>query len=176
MKQVLLAATGLALAAGGATAQHEHQRSPYVDLKTREIKALSPEAIARYEAGEGIGLALAAELNEYPGPRHVLELADELALTGEQTEQVEAVRDTMAGRAIPVGRRIVALERTLDEAFAGRAIEEDTLASLTAEVGRLQGELRFVHLRAHLAVARILSSEQVAHYDMLRGYSAPEHR
>ena len=37
-----------------------------------------------------MGLALAAELNGYPGPRHVLDLADQLGLTPEQ--QVEAQR------------------------------------------------------------------------------------
>ena len=31
-----------------------------------------------------MGLALAAELNGYPGPSHVLELADKLELSAEQ--------------------------------------------------------------------------------------------
>jgi hypothetical protein len=73
MKSLLLAAVGLVLIAGPTTAQHQHQQSPYADLKGREIKALSPEELAQYEAGEGMGLALAAELNRYPGPRHVLD-------------------------------------------------------------------------------------------------------
>ena len=36
--------------------------------------------MADLRAGRGMGLALAAELNGYPGPAHVLELADKLDL------------------------------------------------------------------------------------------------
>jgi hypothetical protein len=52
--------------------------SPYTGQERREIKALSNEEIDRYLSGDGMGLAKAAELNHYPGPRHVLELADQL--------------------------------------------------------------------------------------------------
>ncbi len=171
MTRLLFAAIGLALTAAGAAAQHDHRQSPYADLKGREIKALSPEMIQQYERGGGMGLALAAELNRYPGPRHVLELAGELGLTAEQIGRVEAVRDTMHERAVAIGRRIVALERALDTAFAGRTIDERALERATAEIGRLQGELRFVHLRAHLAMVEVLAPEQVDHYEMLRGYA-----
>ena len=47
-------------------------------MQTRSIKALSDQQIADLGAGRGMGLALAAELNGYPGPSHVLELADKL--------------------------------------------------------------------------------------------------
>jgi Spy/CpxP family protein refolding chaperone len=174
MTRLLFAAIGLALTAAGAAAQHDHRQSPYADLKGREIKALSPEMIAEYETGEGMGLALAAELNRYPGPRHVLELATELDLAPEQVLRVEAVRDTMQGRAVALGGRIVELERAMDAAFAGRTIDERELERATAEIGRLQGELRFVHLRAHLAMAEILTPPQIDHYEMLRGYAQHE--
>ena len=49
--------------------------SPYVGLEAREIKALSEEQRQELLDGHGMGLALAAELNHYPGPKHVLELA-----------------------------------------------------------------------------------------------------
>lgn len=174
MRSALLAAVGLAFAAGGAAAQHQHQQSPYADLKNREIKALSAEELQQYETGEGMGLALAAELNRYPGPKHVLELAAELGLSDEQTVQVEAIRDEMRDRAVQLGREIVRRERELDRAFVAGSIDDADLASLTGEIGRLQGELRFVHLRAHLAMVRVLSPEQVNHYEMLRGYAGHE--
>ena len=71
----LLAAVLLVLAVSPAAAQDP---APYAGLETREIKALSPEQIEDLLAGEGMGYALAAELNHYPGPRHVLALAAEL--------------------------------------------------------------------------------------------------
>ena len=63
--------------------------SPYAGLETREIKALSPEQIEDLRAGRGMGLALAAELNGYPGPVHVIELVAPLALSEAQRADVE---------------------------------------------------------------------------------------
>ena len=171
MKHLLLATIGLAVSVGGAAAQHQHQQSPYVDLKTREIKALSDEAVQEYRKGSGMSLALSAELNMYPGPRHVLDLADVMGLDAEQITRVKAIGDAMTADAVGIGARIVDLERALDRAFSSRTIDSTRLASLTNEIGRLQGELRFVHLTAHLAVTEILSQTQVEEYEMRRGYS-----
>jgi len=55
-----------------------NQLSPYVGQEQREIKSLSPDEVKDYLAGKGMGLAKAAELNHYPGPAHVLELASQL--------------------------------------------------------------------------------------------------
>src|SRR5262249_20157560 len=44
----------------------------YAGRQTRAIKALSEEDIAPLLNGEGMGMAKAAELNGYPGPKHVL--------------------------------------------------------------------------------------------------------
>ncbi len=52
--------------------------SPYVGREQREIKSLSPGDIQMYLQGHGMGMAKAAELNHYPGPKHVLDLAKEL--------------------------------------------------------------------------------------------------
>ena len=41
---------------------------PYAGMETRAIKTLSDKDIADLNAGRGMGLALAAELNGYPGP------------------------------------------------------------------------------------------------------------
>ena len=170
MKHLLLAAICLTVLVDGAVAQHQHQ-SPYVDLKTREIKALSDEAIHDYRSGNGMRLALSAELNMYPGPRHVLDLVDAMGLDAEQIARVEAIRDVMSADAVRIGTQIVHLERALDLAFAHRIIDSTRLRSMTNEIGRLQGELRFVHLTAHLAVTEILSQTQIEQYEMRRGYS-----
>jgi len=162
----------VALAAPGALAAQE---SPYAGWEGREIKALSPEEIASLRAGEGMGLALAAELNGWPGPRHVLDMADSLALTAEQRERVEEIRGGMKGRAVALGEAVIAAEASLDSLFAERAIDVESLEEKTAEIARLQGELRAVHLAAHLATTAVLTPHQVARYAALRGYAGGEH-
>ena len=46
---------------------------PYAGQQVRTIKALSDDDIAALRKGEGMGMARAAELNGYPGPKHVLD-------------------------------------------------------------------------------------------------------
>jgi Spy/CpxP family protein refolding chaperone len=69
-----------------------------------------------------------------------------------------------------LGKRIVEKEKLLDSLFAAQKISEVQLRSLAEEIARLQGELRFTHLRAHLEMKQILSPQQTAKYDALRGY------
>ena len=145
--------------------------SPYSGQETREIKALSPQEIADYEAGRGMGLAKAAELNGYPGPAHVLELADDLQLTAEQKAATEAIMVRMRTRAVALGKDLVDEERALDRKFASHSIDPDSLQRALERIGRLHGELRRSHLEAHLAEASVLTPHQVMHYNVVRGYS-----
>ncbi len=152
------------------------QQSPYVGLEIREIKSLSPQEVASYVAGEGMGLALAAELNGYPGPKHVLDLEKELQLSQEQLAVTERVFAEMRSAAVELGAEIVDRERQLDRLFAEQRISERDLESLVAEIARLQGQLRAVHLRAHLRMVDILSADQRKGYASYRGYhAAPVH-
>ena len=61
-----------------ASVQAQHQ--PYAGDAGREIKALSPEEVKDLLSGAGMGYAKAAELNHFPGPAHVIELADKLGV------------------------------------------------------------------------------------------------
>lgn len=157
-----------------AQASHDdhaaHGASPYADMVDRAIKALSADEAAGLAAGEGLGMALAAELNGVPGPRHTLDLAVELELTDEQIAAVEAIGERMSGRARALGARILDLEGELDRRFAhGHAAVPDVVR-LTAELGALRGELRGAHLVAHIETAAVLDTGQVAAYVRLRGY------
>jgi hypothetical protein len=84
-------------------------------MQTRSIKALSEQQIADLKAGRGMGLALAAELNGYPGPVHVLELSDKLGLSAEQKSRIEALFESMKAEAVPLGEKLLAQETTLDQ-------------------------------------------------------------
>jgi hypothetical protein len=164
----LSAVAAIICAATAATAQ-PHQ--PYAGLQQRGVKALSDGEIADLRAGRGMGLALAAELNGYPGPLHVLEHADALRLTIEQRQRTLALYEAMKLEAIALGERLIAQEAELDRAFAGRTITVQALAEATAAIGATQAALRAAHLRYHLAQVEVLTAEQVRRYAELRGYA-----
>jgi hypothetical protein len=168
MKRCFLLLLILLCSSSYALAQKSSQM--YAGQETREIKALSSDEVAAYLDGHGMGLAKAAELNHYPGPKHVLELSDKLQLSAQQIAEAQSAYDKMHADAVRLGKEIVERENKLDELFASGAITEEQLAEKVNEISRLQGELRIVHLRAHLAMKKLLSPTQIAGYDKLRGY------
>ena len=147
-------------------------QSPYSGQESREIKALSEQEVEAYLNGKGMGFAKAAELNQYPGPRHVLDMAGQLDLTEEQSKKTQAVFDTMKSTAITLGKQLVEKEQELDQRFANNSIDPASLEKLLLEIGTLQARLRFVHLNAHLEQKALLSKHQVQQYVELRGYAA----
>jgi Spy/CpxP family protein refolding chaperone len=165
-----IAALTLIVSAGSAAAQHQHGQSPYAGFQQRSIKALSDEQLADLRAGRGMGLALAGEMNGYPGPSHALELADRLALSNEQRQRIRELFDAMKVEAVSIGEKLIAQEGALDRAFAEKKISAPTLASMTAQIGETQGQLREVHLKYHLITADVLTPEQKHLYAMHRGY------
>jgi hypothetical protein len=116
--------------------------SPYTGQEQRTIKALSDEEIRDLLEGRGMGLAKAAELNSYPGPLHVLQLANELGLSDEQRKAADSLYANMRQRALSIGRQIIEAERTLDRAFVNGQIEPAMLRSQVSAIAILQGELR----------------------------------
>ena len=149
---------------------HMHPTGPYTGYEQRQIKALSDQQIADLRAGRGMGLALPAELNSYPGPLHVMEMADALALTDDQRTRTKALFKAMKAETIPLGERIIEEETALDHLFAERTITPDALTAATSLIGALQGELRAAHLRYHLTMHDLLTPEQIARYNKMRGY------
>lgn len=160
-----------AVAAMLMTAQGVHaQPHSYGALHERPIKALSADDIAGLRAGRGMGMALPAELNRYPGPMHVLELAAKLDLTPEQRQEIERQFEAMRAAAMPLGEQIVAREEALEALFRSGAADAGTIDRITSEIAALYGQLRAVHLRTHLATRATLTGPQVALYQTLRGY------
>jgi Spy/CpxP family protein refolding chaperone len=167
-----LVAAALILAATAANAQ-----TPYAGMQMRSIKALSEQQVADLGAGRGMGLALAAELNGYPGPSHVLELADTLELSADQRARINGLFDSMKAEAVPLGSKLIEQEADLDKQFALRKVTPESLKALTAAVAATQGELRETHLKYHLSTVEILSPAQMQRYAELRGYGdKPMHR
>ncbi|MDP2330842.1 MAG: Spy/CpxP family protein refolding chaperone [Reyranella sp.] len=157
-------------------AQAQHHPQPYAGQDSRPVKTLSAEQLADLRAGRGMGLALPAELNGYPGPTHVLELAGPLGLTPEQRSRTEALVAAMKAEAIPLGERLIADETALDRLFAEKRATAGTLDAASASIGATQAALRAAHLRYHLDMMAVLTPEQVARYGALRGYGGGGHR
>jgi hypothetical protein len=157
---------------GAPSAGAPVSRSPYAHRGSSEIKTLSQEEVDDLLLGRGMGLARPAELNGYPGPRHVLDLADSLDLTAEQRGIVGQIFGDMNARAIELGGEVLAAERDLDAAFASGGVTEDALAPIVDRIADLRAELRAVHLRAHLATREVLTTHQRHEYHRLRGYAA----
>jgi hypothetical protein len=153
-------------------------QAPYAGMQTRPIKAISEQQLADLKAGRGMGLALAAELNGYPGPAHVLELADKLELSADQRINVQRLFDQMRAEALPLGSKLIEQEAELDRQFAGHTVTSESLKVSTAAVALTQGALRETHLKYHLSTAAILTQNQMQRYAELRGYGndSPMHR
>ena len=167
----IFAAAIVLIGLAGSVPAADPSQSPYAGQQSRSIKALSQEEIAALRNGDGMGLAKTAELNGYPGPRHVLALARELRLSEQQAGEVAAIRERMSAAAQPLGAELIEHERALDQLFARREITPERLAAETKAIGDIQARLRTVHLSAHLETRAVLSVEQIAQYDKLRGYA-----
>jgi Spy/CpxP family protein refolding chaperone len=164
---ILRAPLAVFLLAGAAEAQ---THSPYAGHAHRSVAALSEQEIADLRSGAGMGMALPAELNGYPGPRHVLDLADGLHLTTAQRAAAEEAFEAMRARARPLGEEVIAAETALGRLFADGKATPASIAEASDRVARLRGELRSVHLAAHIAMHALLGPDQRAAYDRLRGY------
>jgi Spy/CpxP family protein refolding chaperone len=119
--------------------------------------------------GLGMGLASIADRNNYPGPKHVLELKDDLNLTRDQVKKTEALDKVVSSSAVAKGEEIVQAEEELSKLFEAAAVSEKTLRSKLEEIGKLRAELRFIHLQAHLRMRQILTPDQLKKYSEIKG-------
>jgi len=144
--------------------------SAYAALLDSEIRGLDQETIEGYLTGEGLGQALPAELNGYPGPRHTIDMAEELKLSEDQLRQMQALFDKMHSETIPLGEQYLEAVAQLELAFREGTITEEYLKSQLIVITGIEAQLRYAHLSTHLATIEILSAEQIMQYNMLRGY------
>ncbi|MEN3291580.1 MAG: hypothetical protein V7642_833 [Burkholderiales bacterium] len=157
-----------------AFAQHDAHpqagHSPYAGMQSRAIMALSDQQLADLRAGRGMSLALPAELNGYPGPSHALDLADALALTAEQKLRTQTLFEQMQAEAKALGEQLISSEYELDRLFRDKRANSASVQEAAAKAARAQGQLRAAHLQYHLKMVDVLTPDQVAKYNELRGY------
>lgn len=147
-------------------------RSHYAGQEKRQIKSLSADDIHQLKHGKGWGLAKAAELNGMPGPAHVLQMKNKISLSREQETKISALYEDMKSKAIPLGNKLIELEKKLNDAFANRSMTEKLLRQQLDSIATVRKQLRYVHLVTHLKTPNILSSHQIEHYNRLRGYNS----
>ncbi len=168
MKKFIFFVAILLVLSAVAYSQEQHQATQHAQASLK-VRSLSDADIKGYLEGRGMGLAKPAELNSYPGPMHVLELAEKLELTESQRSGAQRIFDAMRSEAIRLGTQIVHNEGELNRAFADGKVNRTTLTYLVTKVGSLQSELRAVHLVAHLEMKQLLTPKQINTYDDLRG-------
>lgn len=162
--------SGSGTGAGSGSGSGSQQGQPYAGLDKRQVASFSDDEITGLLDGRGMGFALPAELNGYPGPMHILELATELQLTTEQRSAIEAIFGHMKQQARQSGTSYVEAEKALDQAFRERIVDLAALKRLTLEADRLRAEKRFAHLQAHVTARAVLTPDQLQRYAALRGY------
>jgi Spy/CpxP family protein refolding chaperone len=147
--------------------------APHHETSGSEIPGLGADEIAELLEGRGMGQARVAEVQGYPGPRHVLDLwgAGTLPLSSEQATQVQEIARAMASEARRVGGLVLDTERELARAFRSGGIDTESLRARVERIAALRGELRTVHLRAHLETRAVLDPAQIARYAELRGHA-----
>ena len=146
--------------------------NPYAGQEERPIKALSEQEISDYLHGRGMGTSKAAELNHYPGPRHVLDHAAALGLSGHQKSEAQRIYDAMEKASSRIGQQIVQKEAELEALYASQRADAGNTRRVVDELAALQAQFRLAHLDAHLAMKQVLSPQQIAAYDRVRGYGS----
>ncbi len=139
-------------------------------FEAREIKSLSDAELDDLRRSAGWGLASSAELNGVPGPAHLLELKDQIGLSADQVSAIETIFAAMQSEAQDAGVRFIEAEAAIEAAFRAGNLEQQQLRALIETSAAAQAELRYIHLVRHLETPPLLSQEQIAQYNALRGY------
>jgi len=146
--------------------------STYSGQEKREIKSLSKNEISGYLNGKGMGFSKVAELNHFPGPRHVLDLAIELQLSKQQIEKTNILYQAMKIKAKKYGSFLVEKEKEIESLFLAKEVDSIKLEKLAKESAEFTAQIRLAHLEAHVSQQQLLTKKQIRKYDDLRGYSS----
>lgn len=140
-----------------------------------DVKSLSTDELSALLDGRGMGMARPAELNGYPGPAHVLELASQLELDTGQLAGTQEIFARMQRTAKTDGAALIQAERGLDALYAAKTATRGNVQAQLAKIEKIRAHLRGVHLNAHLEESTLLTPHQRMRYAELRGYAVNAH-
>ena len=107
-----------------------------------------------------------------PGPAHLLELKNEIPLSADQVPAITAIFERMRADAMAEGERLITREGALEEAFRARTVTDKNLREMLADIEESRSSLRLIHLATHLSTTALLTEDQIARYNALRGYAS----
>ena len=168
------AVTALVALTAAAWAQHDHGGAGASGHQAAQACQAEFEQVV--SEGRGFGLAFAADQNGYPGPMHVLELKERLALSPEQEASARALMHAMFAASRPASGRLLEAEAKLRRLFAGGSADETSVRAAVGEVERRRAEVRLVHLLTHLKTRALLSEAQRRLYHETRWRALPPPR
>lgn len=121
------------------------------------VSAQEKEALLK---GAGLGAGMIAMMNGYPGPKHVLEMGDELELTAAQRESIGTIYGKVKAESVKYGTELVEKDEELAALFASGSVSTDKVEKLSRDIGELQGRVRAAHLNAHVETFDALTPAQ----------------
>jgi Spy/CpxP family protein refolding chaperone len=148
------------LSGGAAITWGQHGHGPGHEGGHRAAQACASEFDKVVGEGRGFGMAFAADQNGYPGPLHVLELKERLALSAEQEATMQQLMHAMFAESKPKSARLLAAETKLRQLFADRTADAAVVRAAVDEVERSRSEVRLVHLLTHLKTRELLTEGQ----------------
>ncbi|MEM7053218.1 MAG: hypothetical protein AAF446_01590 [Pseudomonadota bacterium] len=162
----LLLCTGLITTFSPVQSQQVQQASD--NDKLEALQAMPERRFNGLLEGRGMGLARIANMKGYPGPMHVLEMAEQLGISDEQRAQTEQIMQRMRSTAKQRGRELIEAERRLEALFDGGLVQPSAVDAALLEIGMLQAQVRAAHLHAHIEQARVMTLSQIERYTELR--------
>ncbi len=121
------------------------------------VSAQEKEALLK---GAGLGAGMIAMMNGYPGPKHVLEMGDELELTAAQRESIGTIYGKVKAESVKYGTELVEKDEELAALFTSGSVSTDKVEKLSRDIGELQGRVRAAHLNAHVETFEALTPAQ----------------
>jgi Spy/CpxP family protein refolding chaperone len=118
--------------------------------------------------GDGDGMAAYAELNGYPAPKDILDLAAKLSLTSRQKQDIRELYNDTRTRARVLGKLIVKVEEELHYAFNSGMLGLESVEEDAESIGKMRGTLRGIHLAAHVKTRELLTKKQLEQYAAFR--------
>jgi Spy/CpxP family protein refolding chaperone len=148
-------------------------KSATVDAK-QSIKPISEYNLPGVGKGEGAGSGEAAELNGYPGPAHVIQMAANLGLDDRQIGAVKAIHEEMLQAVRAIAGEVKERQHELDALFESGTVTVAALEKATSAVSEAQGRLHFVHFRAHLKTREVLTPSQISTFKQIQAQASME--
>lgn len=155
----------LALAASPAAAV---VTQPEAEPESPEIRTLFNEEMRYHPTGFGMEHQAPAETSTYLSPKTVLEMWEALDLSAEQFGKAKDIYENMVKELKRVGELLGKKQEALAAMMEANKPDENELRTLVMEKAELEGELRFIHLRANLRTRDVLAPEQIKKFKDLQ--------